>query len=83
MFLYYLICLFQDFLFAIFGGILYLAVGSKIIAIAIEFQSNYPEDTMDCVAKLKAIGSISIISSFVFFADGILVLKEIKEDSSS
>ena len=56
---------------------LYFAVGSKIVELAIGFETNYSNDTMDCGAKLKATGSLSIITAIVYLVDGIFVFKEI------
>ena len=74
--------IFQDFIFSTCGLILYLAVGSKIIAVAIEFESYFPNDTTDCGPKLKATGSFCIITSFIYLVDGICAWKEITMNCS-
>jgi len=56
-----------------FGCILYLAVGMKIVGIGIELSTNAPEDLMSCGSILKATGSLSIISSLVYFVETTLV----------
>ena len=68
--------IFQDFIFSTCGLILYLAVGSKIIAVAIEFESQLPNNTTNCGPKLKATGSFCILTSFIYLVDGIFALKE-------
>jgi len=67
----------MDFIFSACGLILYLAVGSKLIAVAIEFESHFPNETTDCGPKLKATGSFCIITSLLYLVDGIFALKEI------
>ena len=51
-------------------------MGSNIVELAIGFEAH-SNDTMDCGAKLKATGSLSIITAIVYLVDGVFVLKEI------
>ena len=59
-----------------FGSILYLAVGIKIIRLGIEWNANLSQahsGGLDCENILKGTGSLSIIAFLVYSVEAAMV----------